>query len=808
MIFASFKAEICDSYRSSLKPMKFSYQWLRDLVPGLAVVPAELQRLITMKTAECEGIETVGEHFRGVATVRVLTVEPLSKGKNKKVTADAGSGKQVTLVCGAPNVVPGMLAAWVKPGTKLGSKVIANATIEGVASEGMLASTSELAISRDHSGLLELHDLNPGDPLPKLQPDSIIEIDNKSLTHRPDLWGHYGMAREVAAITGSMLRDPVDVSVLPPPASAAIKVAVADTQLCPRYSLLVMQNAHVEPSPLWLQARLESVGLNAINNLVDVTNYVLAELPQPMHAFDADKIVGETIFVRLAQPGEKLQALNGEAYELTSADLVIADGSGPIALAGVIGGAHSAISKSTTRIILESANFNASAIRLTSARHKLRTDASMRFEKSLDPQNTVRGIARAVQLLKEVSPGMHAEGGIVEAYTPLLSVPPIVLPADFISRKLGKPLPPSQIISILQALGFATVESATGSLSVSVPSWRATKDISLKDDLVEEVGRMIGYDCITPTPPLVASLVPPENRLRLFLRQLRLQLVAQGFHEAHNYSFVTEAAFRRFGFAVTDHIAVQNPIASELTHLRASLLPGVFQSILDNVRYQTEFRLFEIGNEIHPQPPPALPNEIPHLTAVLYNLRGEARDFFELKRVVESLFNGATLLVADAAVYEHPARAAQIQWRGQIIGRLFELHPLLSQEERIEGRAFIFDIDLNLALSLAPREIRYTPLRKYPTSGFDLSILTTLRAPVESIQQKLSELAGVDLAGIEFLGQYIGPQLEAGQKSVTYHLTVGSLDRTLTTDEIAAIRNRIIDGMRANNYELRGLTVD
>ncbi|MDQ2711823.1 MAG: phenylalanine--tRNA ligase subunit beta, partial [Acidobacteriota bacterium] len=393
--------------------MKFSYGWIRELVPNLNAEPVELERLITLKTAECEGIEPVGAHFRSVVAARVLDVKPMSKGKNQSVLIDIGNAKEVTVVCGAPNVCRGMLVPWVPPGTQLGDKTIGRAVIEGIESEGMLASAAELGINRDHSGLLELHDLAPGERLPKLHPDWIIEIDNKSLTHRPDLWGHYGMAREVAAITGNALADPVH-SVLLPHGEAAIHVEVADTSLCPRYSALVIENVQVSPSPLSLQMRLESVDLNSINNVVDVTNYVLAELPQPTHAFDADKLAGKTIFVRRARDGERLHALDGETYRLTKDDLVIADAAGPIALAGVIGGAESAISDTTTRIVLESANFQASAIRATSARHKLRTDASVRFEKSLDVENTIRGLARAVELFAEVCPAARPVGGVAD----------------------------------------------------------------------------------------------------------------------------------------------------------------------------------------------------------------------------------------------------------------------------------------------------------------------------------------------------------------------------------------------------------
>ena len=582
--------------------MKFSYNWLRELVPGLNTDPVGLERLITMKTAECEGIEPLGEYFSSVVAARVVSVTPLPKGKNKLVVAEIGGRKLVNVVCGASNVRPGLVSAWVPSGTKLGDKTIGRATIEAVESEGMLASAAELGISRDHSGILELNSAaKPGDLLAGLTPDFIIEIDNKSLTHRPDLWGHYGMAREVAAITGLPLIDPVKPDLLPS-GDSPVKVEIADHSLCPRFSALMFENVQVGPSPLWLQARLEHLGLNPINNIVDVSNLIMAELPQPTHAYDADKLTGGTIFVRSAFDGETLEALNSETYTLTPADLVIADAAGAIGLAGVIGGAASAISSTTTRIVFEAGNFRASNLRLTSARHKLRTDASMRFEKSLDPENTTRALARAIELLAQVSPGLRMTGGVVDNRGPVPARKLIEMPMSFLTRKLGKDVPQPEVTRILSALGFEVSESAPAVLSVQVPTWRATKDISLKDDLVEEIGRMVGYDSIAPTPPLIASTVPPANPLRHYLRQLRAQLTAQGFTEAHNYSFVTETDIKRFAGDPAAHIAVQNPIASELSHLRRSLLPGLFKSIVANVRFFPEFRLFEIGNEIHPGP--------------------------------------------------------------------------------------------------------------------------------------------------------------------------------------------------------------
>lgn len=783
--------------------MKFSYQWIQEMVPGLETSPDELRRLITMKTAECEGIEPVGEHFQSVVAAKVLSVAPLPDSKNQRVVIDIGNSETRTVVCGAPNVRVGMVAAYVPPGTSLGDKRIERAVIGDIESEGMLASAAELGISRDHIGLLELQQI-PGTKLDGAQPDWIIEIDNKSLTHRPDLWGHHGMAREVAAITGKSLVDPVHVQDLPQ-GKKAIEVSIEDFQLCPRYSALVLENVKVQPSPLWLQTRLESLGLNPINNIVDVTNYILTELPQPMHAFDADKLHGDTIYVRPARAGEKLHALNEEEYELASTDLVIADGAGPIALAGVIGGTDSAISENTKRIVLESACFHPTSVRLTAARLKARTDASMRFEKSLDPENTLRGLARAVTLLKEVSPGIRLVGGVTDKRGPYERPAPVTLPVEFVNRKLGKQLSQEEIGHILTALGFGLTMKSPGVFEVNIPSWRGTKDISLKDDLVEEVGRMIGYDEIAPTPPHVASAVPSANSMREYLRRVRLALAAQGFTETSNYSFVNEEQVKRFGFDIETHLALKNPIAADLTHMRQSLLPRVFSNIVSNTRHFPEFRLFEIGREVHrASGSRELPSEKTHCVAALYGVAGDEQDFFEVKRITECLFPQAFLQAAEPRTYEHPTRTAEVHWHGQAIGRLFELHPSLLHDAGIEGRAILLDVDLDLAESLhRSQEKKFMPLRKYPTSGFDLSVVTDTHEPVAKIESELVRLAADSLASIEFVRQYAGPPLPEDKKSVSYHLEVGALDRTLSSEGVTTIRNTIIDGMRALGYELR-----
>jgi phenylalanyl-tRNA synthetase beta chain len=331
-----------------------------------------------------------------------------------------------------------------------------------------------------------------------------------------------------------------------------------------------------------------------------------------------------------------------------------------------------------------------------------------------------------------------------------------------------------------------------------VPTWRATKDVSVKEDLVEEVGRMIGYDSITPRPPAVLAAVPPADEERAFHRAVRTVFADQGFTEVYNYSFVAEADARAFGMVPDEHVTVANPIAPNQSLLRMSLLPELRANVVENNKHFDAFRIFEIGREIHNRPP-GLPHEIPHLAAAIHSKDGDgAAGLFEMKRAAQCLMPGAEARPAAARPYEHPARAAEIHWRGAVAGRLFELHPSLA-----EGRTAMLDLDLTLVQAAAPKQWRYTPIRRYPSSAFDLSVVARERELVGDLRGKLAELAGPLLQSIDYQRQYAGPPLAEGSKSVSFRLTVGSQERTLSSDEVAAIRARLIAGMRAQGYDLR-----
>lgn len=777
--------------------MKFSYNWIRELVQGLDLASAkELAHTISMKTAECEGVHAIGEHLAEVCAARIVSVEPMGGDHNRKVVVETGRHGVKTVVCGAPNCRPGIITAYVPAGAVLGGKPLRKLAIGGVESDGMLASGIELGLNRDSSTILEF-DAEPGAPIPGCAADSIFEIENKSINHRPDLWGHFGMAREIAAIRGLSLRDPVR-SELVPAGEPAVGVQIDDLDLCPRYSALVFENVSVGPSPLWLQYRLHALDLNPINNIVDVTNCVMAELAQPMHAFDADALEGGTVFIRRARAGESVLALNDESYALDPAALVIADSSGAIAIAGVIGGQPTGITAKTRRVVLESANFHAGSIRKTSTRLKLRTDASMRFEKAQDPVNTVRGLARAVELFRQVSPGIRVAGGLADAGRPLAVPPPIRLSLDWVERVLGRNVRAEDARRILSALQFGVEESPARVFHVTVPSWRATKDISIKDDLAEEIGRVLGYDSIPPAAPALPAIVPAADPERSFHRQVRERCAAQGFTEVYNYSFLSEEAARKFGLEPDGHVRVENPRASDQVLMRMSLLPGIARNIDDNSRHFDCFRLFEIGYEIHKRPE-SLPNEIPHLAAALWRKDGDgAEGLLECKRLAECLLPGAEVVPVPPRSCEHPARAAEIRWRGHGVGRLGELDPSI-----VDGRAAVLDLDLAAIQPLCVAETKYRPLQRFPASAFDLSVVVGLRDLVGDLEKRLAAHAGPALKSIEFVRQYSGPPLAEGTKSVSFRLTVAARDRTLSSEEVGAIRQRIIDALRAEGYELR-----
>jgi phenylalanyl-tRNA synthetase beta chain len=390
-----------------------------------------------------------------------------------------------------------------------------------------------------------------------------------------------------------------------------------------------------------------------------------------------------------------------------------------------------------------------------------------------------------------VSPGIRVVSGLADAAAPMR--PPVVirLPLEWLRRKLGREIESSEVRSILEALEFG-ISELSEALSVTVPSWRATKDISIKDDLVEEVGRMIGYGSIQPVSPLLPAIVPHQSELREFVHDTRKLVAAQGFHEVYNYSFLSDETAAKFGLNSQNPIRVLNPIAVDQALMRTTLVSGTWKNIVDNSRFFDEFRLFEIGREIHRD------NEPHHLAAAVYRKEGDAEALFEAKRLAECIAPTVEFHSCEARAYEHPARTAEARIEGRVVGQLFEFHP-----NWVKGRAAVLDLDLDALLHLCRRDKTYQPLRRFPSSSFDLSVIAGARTPVGDIERQLRQFSGDSLEAIEFVRQYSGPPLPEGTKSVSYRVTVAAPDRTLSSDEVGAVRSRIIDGMRQLGYDLR-----
>ena len=585
--------------------MKISLNWVGDFVDISDQTPGRIAELLSLHTAEVEGIEAVGEAIGDVVVGHVVSCEQHPDADKLSVTTvEYGADEPAQVVCGASNVRKGLKIAFAPVKACLpGDFKIKKAKLRGVTSCGMICSERELELSDEHAGIMELpDDAEIGTRLVDFLglSDFVLDLDNKSLTHRPDLWGHYGFARELSAILNRELK-PLPVLEAWPSGMTAASIELADADGCPAYfGLGVDLKTGPKPAPSKIQERLIAVGQRPVNDLVDLTNYVLQEIGQPTHAFDFEKLASPAITVRAASQGELLTTLDDEERKLDPRDLVIADSKGAVALAGVMGGASTEVGDSTTRILLESAVFHPVRTRRTSQRHALRSEASMRFEKSLDPSLAEQALRRFAYLLADARPdatlhGSPARAGLASAPNTRMTLCP-----ERTARLLGMDLSPQDVSESLTRLGF-DVQVADGTLAVQVPSWRATKDVTTEVDLIEEVGRLQGYDQIQPTPleaPLVAPTRDGRRRLEHRLTQ-RLAGVHHSF-ESQSYSFLDDAWVKRMGHELSDYVVLDNPISDSVRLVRRNPIPSLLDQAHANLRERPAGQLFEFAKGYEP----------------------------------------------------------------------------------------------------------------------------------------------------------------------------------------------------------------
>jgi len=800
------------------KNMNVSINWLNKYVDLKGIDPKEIANKLTMSTVEVDAVYPLAENLENIFVAKIINVLPHPNAdKLKLVDVDLGS-ERIRVVCGGSNLKPDMLVALARPGAMIkwhgvGEPVkLEETTIRGEESKGMICAGDEIGLGdlypHKQGEILELESqtAKAGQALSEALElnDYILDIDNKSLTNRPDLWGHYGIARELAAIFGKELKE-IKSEKIKEGKDFQLKVKTQAPELCPAYYAAAMGNIKVAESPKWLARALASVGQKSINNIVDITNYVMFDLGQPIHAFDASKISGQQIIVRQATPGEKLISLDNESRQLGENMLVIADKKNPIALAGIMGGKNSEISDKTVAIVIEAANFDPSNIRKTSLKLGLRTEASIRFEKGLDPVAAKVALERVVGLILENQPDAKVESGVESFEKYKLNLGPIELSKDFISKKMGIEIEDKKTVGILESLGFE-VKEKKNSFEVKVPSFRATGDVSIPEDLIEEISRIYGYDSFTPIMPEVKNEYQPENKERKLERRVKEFLtLSSGLTEVRNYSFTKKDLLDIVGLDYSGYFQLENPWDENENLLRQNLWPQLLLNVKNNSRFFDCFGIFELGRvflakdgpfEVSPDNKAKLPAQ-PNYLAGAYFDKSDDAPFFKAKDVIEKLLASLSLeasfsLPAESKAFYHPFRSVIVSLAGQEIGWVAELNPLVASKLELDDRAAVWQLDFDKIVEIFEPKYEYHPILKFPSSVHDLSIVVAEKTMYKDIDQIIKSIAPQIIKDVELLDVFKNGKIKTGQKSVTVRIVYQADDRTLEKEEIDKLQRKVI----------------
>ncbi len=780
--------------------MQFSEAWLRSLV-NPALDTAQLAHAVTMAGLEVEALTPAAPPFNNVVVAEILSAEKHPDADRLRVCqVDVGEAAPVTIVCGAPNAAAGLKVPCARPGAKLPGVEIKVAKVRGVESFGMLCSTKELGLEGAADGLMVL----PGDAPVGEDFRSWLNLDDTLITlkltpNRADCLSMQGLAREIGAITGAQVHLPQAVEVAPR-IDDAIPVQVSAADACPRYLARVVRGIDAQaPTPRWMAERLERSGIRPLLAPVDITNYVLLELGQPMHAFALSRLVGG-IEVRLARAGEKLELLNGQTAELAPDMLVIADASGPVALAGIMGGQPTSVERFTVDVMLEAAFFAPAAIAGRARRLGLSTDSSHRFERGVDFGATRQAMERATQLLIDICGGQP--GPVTEAVAALPSREPITLRLARLQRVAGIELDTDQVTRGLAALG-AAVERRDDSLVVTPPSFRF--DLAIEEDLIEEAVRLFGYDNIPAQPPAAPSRMLPQDERVLADDALRQMLVGLDYQEVVTYSFV-DPAWETALDPDARPLPLANPIASQLSAMRTTLWGGLIETLRHNLnRQQDRVRIFELGRvyaSLDAQPMKlgglaygdALPEQ--------WSAAARRVDFFDLKGDLERVFGQALDARRGAHPALHPGQCAELWAGGRAIGWLGALHPRLVQAFDLPAAPVLFELDSG---ALAQRALpRHGGLSRFPQVRRDLAFVLDAHTPVGELLETLRAAAPAQVRAIDVFDDYRGKGVPESQKSLAIRVVMQDTERTLTDQEVEDAVQRLVDAaLRQCNASLR-----
>ena len=800
--------------------MKVSLNWIRDYVQLPA--DADLKKLaydLTMSTVEVEDATDLGASFHDMVVGVINTIEQHPNADKLKVCKTDIGGRVEDIVCGGSNLREGMKVAVALPGAMCkwhgeGDLVeIKKSKLRGVDSYGMICGAVEIGLAdlfptKEEAHILDLSDFDApaGTPLADALDlnDIILEIDNKSMTNRPDLWGHYGIAREIAALYDlPMTQFPhFDRNV---ENTSGFHVTVEDAERCPRMTGTQIENVCVKPAPYWMQVRIWKTGMRPINALVDITNYVMLATGQPSHAYDSDHIAGH-IIVRRAKVGETLTLLNGKELPLSTDDLTIADDAGIVGLAGVMGGAKDSILPTTSKVILEIANFQAAGIRRTALRYDNRTEASARYEKAIDPERCDQALDLSMQLFSDLYPEMKVTG-LVDEYPRHLKPAEIDVPLSWLERRLGKRLSPDEIKHKMELLGYG-ISFDGDNMHVVVPTWRSTGDVSIQADIMEEVARMYGYENFE-AEPITTTFDGAINQLDKDLeRRIKEYLAIRcGMQEIFTYPWMEESYVNAVLQSTEGILSLSTPPSPAERFVRSSLLPNLCKAVVKNERYFNEFSIFETAQVFRDEnytspydPREKLPSQRKNVAGAFATTDKDITALFrKAKGVVEMMARYVHMETLTFRQTEKPVWADNVVWlniyRGdEKVGDLALLAKKVSMACGIKNmNVMLFQLDQDSLVPLKSRTNTFTHLAEYPMTDYDISLLVDGSVQWKDVAQTVRGIKSELLHGAAFVDEYRGKQVPAGKKSLTLRLAIGSKDKTLTSAEIEEVASGVLN---------------
>ncbi|MDY3874376.1 MAG: phenylalanine--tRNA ligase subunit beta [Megamonas funiformis] len=811
--------------------MQVSIKWLKDYI-DFTETPEQLADKLTMAGIPVENVVDPGEGLEKVVTGRIEKLEPHQNSDHLQIcTMNVGLAENIIIVTGAQNVAEGQVVPVAMVGAHLPNGMkISKGKLRGVASNGMLCSAQELKLDLEKlpeeqkTGIFILPSDTPvGIPAKDVLGLNDVVLEFELTANRADCFSVFGLVREIAAITGNKPHFP-EIKVNEDDNTKLndiFSVEIADPDLCSRFSTRMLKNVKIGPSPEWMQQRLEGAGIRSINNVVDVTNFVMIELGHPMHAYDYDKITGKKLIARRAIEGEELHTLDDTSRKAKGEMLVIADSEKAAGLAGIMGGFETEITDTTTTVVLESADFYGPCIRRTARACGLSSEASGRFERGVDSETTIKALDRAAQLLQEMGACTVCEG-IVDVYPNPKQANYVTFTPEQINNHLGTNIAKDVMLNIITSVGFDVTKDENDEITVKVPSWR--NDVTCMADISEEIARLHGFDKIKSTLPNGVSMQGTQSAKQTFIDKVKASLSSQGLYETISFALTNEETFNKLNIPqdspLRKAVPIMNPLSDEYPLVRTTLLSSIFDNLARNLaRKNDDVALFEVGSVFFPKALPVteLPDEVVKIAGAItgrrnaqgWNQTNDIVDFYDAKGIIEELLANlrVTRYTVEAGTHYamHPGKTALFKKGRDVIATVGEVHPAVLSAYGITKPVYIFELDATTVMKYMAKDLKYKALPKYPATSRDLAMLVDVDVNAADIEKAMTKAAGQNLTQITLFDVYTGKQVEEGKKSLAFSLTFQSNDKTLTDAEIDPAIEKIVAKLQKDfNANLRG----